>query len=240
MLNNSTNITLDVNEYEEMSDWEKLFLVLGISIIFGIICLIIFHFFRQYRKDKLITNKFSMNYKDEIDTDDIYVHLNERGAKELADSRVSRASESGRMTKNDSLKYNHEKIKQLRKKTKDYSFFGWFKFIYYISDKEVMTVMNAEGYIYIYYQRITGNLFLFLSFISLFFLIPFYLIGGKKDEITDNLINDTLLNKNSSLIDNNHSKIKTIPSLLKPTIVIKKYPIIFEFIFSKEVIISSV
>ena len=218
MLNNSTNITLDVNEYEEMSDWEKLFLVLGISIIFGIICLIIFHFFRQYRKDKLITNKFSMNYKDEIDTDDIYVHLNERGAKELADSRVSRASESGRMTKNDSLKYNHEKIKQLRKKTKDYSFFGWFKFIYYISDKEVMTVMNAEGYIYIYYQRITGNLFLFLSFISLFFLIPFYLIGGKKDEITDNFINDTLLNKNSSLIDNNHSKVKTIPSLLKPTI----------------------
>ena len=113
MFNNSTNITVDIDEYEEFSDWGKLFIVLGVSIIFWIICLIIFHFFRQYRKDKLITNKFSMNYKDEIDTDDMYLHLNERGAKELADSRASRLSESGRMSKVDSLKYNHERIKKI-------------------------------------------------------------------------------------------------------------------------------
>ena len=220
MFNNSTNITLDLEEYEEMSDWGKLFIVLGVSIIFGIICLIIFHFFRQYRKDKLITNKFSMNYKDEIDTDDMYLHLNERGAKELADPRASsRLSESGRISKNNSVKYNHEKIKKLRKKTKDYSFFGWFKFIYHISDQEVMTVMNAEGYIYIYYQRITGNLFLFLSFISLFILIPFYLIGGNKsDEIIDNFMNTTFPNSTSTSTDHIHSKVKKIPSLLKPTI----------------------
>ena len=215
MFNNSTNITVDIDEYEEFSDWGKLFIVLGVSIIFWIICLIIFHFFRQYRKDKLITNKFSMNYKDEIDTDDMYLHLNERGAKELADSRASRLSESGRMSKVDSLKYNHERIKKLRRKTKDYSFFGWFKFIYHISDKEVMMVMNAEGYIYVYYQRITGHLFLFLSFISLFILIPFYLIGGNQtDEVIDNFMNNTYPNTTST----SPLKAKKIPSLLKPTI----------------------
>ena len=221
MLNTSTNTTLeDINEISELSDWGKLFIVLGVSIIFWIICIIIFHFFRQYRKDKLITNKFSMNYKDEIDTDDMYLHLNERGAKELADSRVSRFSDSGRISKNNSLKYNHEKIKALRKRTKDYSFFGWFKFIYNISDKEVMTVMNAEGYIYVYYQRITANLFLFLSFISIFVLIPFYLIGAneKHDEIIDKFMNITLPNTTSTPPPIDYSKTKKLPSLLKPTI----------------------
>ena len=65
-----------------------------------------------------------MNYKDEIDTDDMYLHLNERGAKELVDQRISDAN-----VRNNNSTYNHEKIKKLRKKTKDYSFFGWFKFI---------------------------------------------------------------------------------------------------------------
>ena len=221
MFNNSTNITIDTNGYEEFSDWGKLLIVLGVSIIFWIICLIIFHFFRQYRKDKLITNKFSMDYKDEIDTDDMYLHLNERGAKELAETRISRISDNERLSKNYSLKYNHEKIKKLRKKTKDYSFFGWFKFIYNISDKEVMTIMNGEGYIYIYYQRITANLFLFLSFISLFIIIPFYLVGSttKNSEIMDKFMNITLPNTTSTPpISYNYTKSRQLPSILKPTI----------------------
>ena len=221
---NITNITISVNAATELSDFGKIFIVLGVSIIFWIICLIIFHFFRQYRKDKLITNKFSMNYKDEIDTDDMYLHLNERGAKELADQRFSRFSDSSRASKSKSLTYNHERIKKLRKKTKDYSFFGWMKFIYYISDKEVMTVMNAEGYIYIYYQRITAYLFLFLSFISLFILIPFYLIGESEkkdanDEIMNKFMNITLPNTTSTPpINYNYSLTRQLPSILKPTI----------------------
>ena len=171
--NNITeNITLEIDAYSDFSDWGKLLIVLLVSILFWILCVIIFHFFRQYRKDKLITNKFSMTYKDEIDTDDMYLYLNERGAKELVEQRLSKVSDK---SKSKSSKYNHERIKALRKKTKDYSFFGWFKFIYNISDKDVMTVMNAEGYIYIYYQRITAFLFLFLSFFSIFILIPLYL-----------------------------------------------------------------
>jgi len=150
MNNNITsNITQEIENISELSDWGKLFIVLLVSIIFFIICVIIFHFFRQYRKDKLITNKFSMTYKDEIDTDDMYLYLNERGAKELVEQRFSKVSDK---SKTRSSHYNHERIKTLRKKTKDYSFFGWFKFIYNISDKDVMTVMNAEGYIYIYYS----------------------------------------------------------------------------------------
>ena len=98
MLNTSTNTTLeDINEISELSDWGKLFIGLGVSIIFWIICIIIFHFFRQYRKDKLVTNKFSMNYKDEIDTDDMYLHLNERGAKELVQQRISLLNDKGRI-----------------------------------------------------------------------------------------------------------------------------------------------
>ncbi len=37
------------------TDSQKLLMVLGISVVFGIIVLIIFHFFRKYRKDKLIS-----------------------------------------------------------------------------------------------------------------------------------------------------------------------------------------
>ena len=223
MNNNITsNITIEIDAYTEFSDWGKLFIVLLVSIIFWIICVIIFHFFRQYRKDKLITNKFSMTYKDEIDTDDMYLHLNERGAKELVEQRISKVSDK---TKSKSSKYNHERIKALRKKTKDYSFFGWFKFVYNISDKDVMTVMNAEGYIYIYYQRITAFLFLFLSFFSIFILIPLYLIGNndKTDEIIHKVMNwtipDTSNPSNTQVpIFNNDTKSKELPSLLKPTI----------------------
>ena len=210
MNNNITNITIEIESYSEFSDWSKLFIVLLVSIIFWIICIIIFHFFRQYRKDKLITNKFSMTYKDEIDTDDMYLHLNERGAKELVEQRMSKLSDK---SKTKSSNYNHERIKHLRKKTKDYSFFGWFKFIYNISDKDVMTVMNAEGYIYIYYQRITAFLFLFLSFISIFILIPLYLIGNNGNN--NNEINDKYINITSNY---NYTINKEIPSLLKPTI----------------------
>ena len=216
--NISSNITLELGASTEFSDWGKLFIVLLVSIIFFIICIIIFHFFRQYRKDKLITNKFSMTYKDEIDTDDMYLFLNERGAKELAEQRMSKISDK---SKTKSSNYNHERIKTLRKKTKDYSFFGWFKFIYNISDKDVMTVMNAEGYIYIYYQRITAFLFLFLSFISLFILVPLYLIGKtESNEILDEFMNLTFSNTSTITPINfhNNSLKKELPSLLKPTI----------------------
>ena len=216
--NITNNITAEIGNYSEFSDWGKLFIVLLVSIIFFIICVIIFHFFRQYRKDKLITNKFSMTYKDEIDTDDMYLFLNERGAKELAEQRMSKISDK---SKNRTSNYNHERIKKLRKKTKDYSFFGWFKFIYNISDKDVMTVMNAEGYIYIYYQRITAFLFLFLSFFSLVILVPLYLIGKTEEnsEILDQFMNLTFSNTSTitPIIHNNSLK-KELPSLLKPTI----------------------
>ena len=216
--NITNNITAEIGNYSEFSDWGKLFIVLLVSIIFFIICVIIFHFFRQYRKDKLITNKFSMTYKDEIDTDDMYLFLNERGAKELAEQRMSKISDK---SKNRSSNYNHERIKKLRKKTKDYSFFGWFKLIYNISDKDVMTVMNAEGYIYIYYQRITAFLFLFLSFFSLVILVPLYLIGKTEEnsEILDQFMNLTFSNTSTitPIIHNNSLK-KELPSLLKPTI----------------------
>ena len=216
--NITNNITAEIGNYSEFSDWGKLFIVLLVSILFWILCVIIFHFFRQYRKDKLITNKFSMTYKDEIDTDDMYLFLNERGAKELAEQRMSKISDK---SKNRSSNYNHERIKKLRKKTKDYSFFGWFKFIYNISDKDVMTVMNAEGYIYIYYQRITAFLFLFLSFFSLVILVPLYLIGKTEEnsEILDQFMNLTFSNTSTitPIIHNNSLK-KELPSLLKPTI----------------------
>jgi hypothetical protein len=37
------------------TDWQKLEMIFIISVAFGIIVLIIFHFFRKYRKDKLIS-----------------------------------------------------------------------------------------------------------------------------------------------------------------------------------------
>ena len=42
------------------SDWEKLGMIFGISLLFMIFVLLFFHFFRRYRKDKLIS-KFLYN-----------------------------------------------------------------------------------------------------------------------------------------------------------------------------------
>ena len=50
-----------------------------------------------------------MTYKDEIDTDDMYLFLNERGAKELAEQRMSKISDK---SKTKSSNYNHERIKR--------------------------------------------------------------------------------------------------------------------------------
>ena len=40
------------------SDWEKLGMIFGISLLFMIFVLLFFHFFRRYRKDKLISKFF--------------------------------------------------------------------------------------------------------------------------------------------------------------------------------------
>ena len=40
------------------SDWEKLGMIFGISLLFMIFVLLFFHFFRRYRKDKLISKIF--------------------------------------------------------------------------------------------------------------------------------------------------------------------------------------
>ena len=39
-----------------LTDAEKLGLIFGVSLVFMLIILIIFHFFRKHRKDKLISN----------------------------------------------------------------------------------------------------------------------------------------------------------------------------------------
>ena len=51
MNNNITsNITIEIDAYSDFSDWGKIFIVLLVSILFWIICIIIFHFLGNIAK----------------------------------------------------------------------------------------------------------------------------------------------------------------------------------------------
>ena len=60
--------------------------------------------------------------------------------------------------------------------SKDYSFFGWMKFVYKTNDKQVFSLCNAEGFMYLYFLRSTGFFFLIISFFSVLVFIPLFSI----------------------------------------------------------------
>ena len=124
-----------------------------------------------------LANKLSKNYNDEIDIDDLYLYLNERGENELKQKKNN-------LNHNNFINFNSETIKTIRKKTQDYSVFGWYKYIYKINDHEVIRICNDEGFIYLYYQRITAYLFGFLSIFSILILFPVCRLGENNDKIS--------------------------------------------------------
>ena len=74
------------------------------------------------------------------------------------------------------IKLAKEVIKDLKKKSKDYSFFGWYKFVYEITDKQIFCLCNGDGLVYLYFLRTTGLFFLVLSVFSIFFMLPLFSI----------------------------------------------------------------
>lgn len=72
-------------------------------------------------------------------------------------------------------------IKDLKKKSKDNSFFGWYKFVYDITDRQVFCLCNGDGLVYLYFLRTTGLFFMILSVISIFFMLPLFSI---KEEVS--------------------------------------------------------
>jgi hypothetical protein len=61
--------------------------------------------------------------------------------------------------------------------SKDYSFFGWMKFVYNTNDKQVFSLCNAEGFMYLYFLRTTGFFFLIISIFSILVFIPLFTIN---------------------------------------------------------------
>lgn len=69
------------------------------------------------------------------------------------------------------------------------------KFIYYTTDSQVINFCNGEGFLYLYFQRLTAYFFLVLSIISILFLIPLYLIRFDKSEtIVNSILKPTVAN----------------------------------------------
>lgn len=60
--------------------------------------------------------------------------------------------------------------------SKDYSFFGWMKFVYNTNDKQVFSLCNAEGFMYLYFLRTTGFFFFMISLFSIIIFIPLFTI----------------------------------------------------------------
>lgn len=89
----------------------------------------------------------------------------------------------------------NEKLKHLRNLSKDYSLFGWIKFVYKTSDKQVFSLCNAEGFMYLYFLRTTGYLLLVISIISIVVFIPLFSV--KQDTNDDVSIIHKLTVKNA-------------------------------------------
>lgn len=122
-----------------------------------------------------IASKFHTDYKDEIIDGN---NINAKGLKEL-DDMADPYKSSGFFMRSGMA------IKQLKQTTKDYSFFGWMKFVYNTSDTMTFSLCNGEGFIYLYFLRSTSNLFLVMSVFSLLILYPMYRIksSSEKEEL---------------------------------------------------------
>ena len=68
--------------------------------------------------------------------------------------------------------------------SRDYSFFGWIKFVYNTNDKQVFSLCNAEGFMYLYFLRSVGLMLLVISFFSIFVMIPLFSV--KSENTTEN------------------------------------------------------
>lgn len=85
-------------------------------------------------------------------------------------------------------------MKKLKQMSKDYSFFGWIKFVYNTNDKQVFSLCNAEGFMYLYFLRTTGLMLLSMSFFSIFLMIPLFSVKSEESEITSILQKLTIKN----------------------------------------------
>lgn len=68
--------------------------------------------------------------------------------------------------------------------SKDYSFLGWMKFVYYLNDRQVFSLCNAEGFMYLYFLRSTAKLLAIMSLTSILVMIPLFSVkySSEKDE----------------------------------------------------------
>jgi hypothetical protein len=60
--------------------------------------------------------------------------------------------------------------------SKDYSFLAWIRFVYNTDDKQVFSLCNAEGFLYLYFLRSAGIFFLILSVSSIVVMIPLFIV----------------------------------------------------------------
>jgi len=66
--------------------------------------------------------------------------------------------------------------------SKDYTFFGWIKFVYNTNDKQVFSLCNAEGFMYLYFLRTTGLMLLLMSIFSIVLMIPLFSVKSEEAE----------------------------------------------------------
>lgn len=151
-----------------LTDFEMILLVLAMSIVFMILILLFFFYWKSYRKDKL-TNFASIEERLEINSTLLNLDptFNKKHFVELANLKSNNL-------------FNNNFVKKLNKERKkvtipndiNNTFFGWFFFVKNIDDTELYNLINAEGFMYLYFLKTTAFLFFIMSLISLFLILP--------------------------------------------------------------------
>lgn len=145
-----------------LTDFEKLSIILVISIVFMLICLSLFLLYRKFRKDSFVNDPEDLIKDSDVNRD---LTFNKKYFLEL----INLISQN---TINNSL---FNKILQNRKKLNVdnlKSLSDIFTFIREISDKDLMLVLSNTGYLYLFFLQLMFKTFLVLSVISLIIVLP--------------------------------------------------------------------
>lgn len=191
-----------------ISDFVKLLIIFTISIIFMFLVLLFFNKWKKIRKDKLQIFHFSDDYIDEEIKSDIDPTFNKKAFVEISSLRKPKKIGS-------SKKYHVKNYKSLLDKSQDSSFFGWFEFIRNLDDSDLYNLVNAEGFMYLYFLKSTGFFLLLLTVFSVFILIPLYKNGDNIEKL-NGLISEKMRNLtnnstyNTSQYEDNSSNVSYI------------------------------
>ena len=186
-----------------LTDLEKLIIIFLICILFAGIMLIIFYWWRIYRRDRLANNP---SIEDITQEESMKLKLDQTFDKkyfiELANLK------SHNQIKNSFSQNNYKYRKNIIiPHSLDDDLFGWWSFCGNFNENQLLNLLNTEGYMYLYFLKSTYYFLLLISCISIFIILPINIyndefISIREQGSTKKLVDKLLKNSTDTTLNN--------------------------------------